>query len=85
MFTHLHAVLSLVVDGTDSWTEVGLNMQKQMVDSTQSRSQRVYEHLAEKLVHTTDPAQIVVLESCLSELQDELAGQTPHPREGPQW
>ena len=59
-------------------------MQKQMVDSAQSRAQRVYEHLVEKLAHTTDPAQIVVLESCLSDLQDELAGQTPHPREDPQ-
>lgn len=71
--------------GSLPWTEVGLDMQKQMVDSAPSRPQRAYEHLAEKLVHTTDPAQIVVLESCLAELQDELAGQPPAPREGPQW
>lgn len=60
-------------------------MQKQMVDSARNRPQRAYEHLAEKLVHTTDPAQIVVLESCLAELHDELAEQPPRPREGPEW
>lgn len=31
-----------------------------------------HRRLTEKLAQTTDPAQVVVLESCLSELQEEL-------------
>lgn len=31
-----------------------------------------HRRLAEKLERTTDPAQVVVLESCLAELQEEI-------------
>lgn len=42
------------------------------VDDRSAELRTNYRRLAEKLEQTTDPAQVVVLECCLSELQQEI-------------
>lgn len=50
-------------------------MPQNTISDQHSTVRRNYEQLSEKLVRTTDPAQIVVLESCLAELAAELEGE----------
>lgn len=48
-------------------------------DSVDSRSVALsnYEQLVNRLEQTTDPAQVVVLESCLAELKEEMGLSSP--------
>jgi hypothetical protein len=42
----------------------------------------IYNELSVKLTRTTDPAQVVVLESCLDELREELGSLASPERAG---
>ncbi len=52
-------------------------MPENTLDQQRSVALSNYEQLAAKLEQTTDPAQAVVLESCLAEIAKELEPLTP--------
>lgn len=52
-------------------------MPEDTVDQQRQMALSNYDQLAAKLEHTTDPAQMVVLESCLTELGEEIGPLTP--------
>lgn len=52
-------------------------MADETVDAQSRATLRTYEQLQARLKETTDPAQVVVLESCLQELRDELGSLAP--------